>query len=52
MKGEERRYHMLYTAVDGELHESRRKFASFAAAERWLQSIRAINWEIGISDAQ
>lgn len=52
MTDNEHRYHMLYTTANGELYESRRKFASFAAAERWLQSIGATNWEIGISDAQ
>ena len=42
--------HLIYTNKDGEVKSIERDFLSFDAAEKWLESIGATYWEIGIKD--
>jgi len=41
-------YHILYTTVSGDFVTIEKEFPSFAAVERWLRSIGAAYWEIGL----
>jgi hypothetical protein len=39
--------HIIYIDCDGHLQETERDFTSIAAAEAWLESIGATEWQIG-----
>jgi len=41
-------YHILYTTVSEDFVTIEKEFPSFAAVERWLRSIGAAYWEIGL----
>ncbi len=43
-------FHIIYRKADGELVAENHTFEDFNAAEKWLESINAQFWEIGIRD--
>ncbi len=43
-------FHIIYRKGDGELVNENRSFKDFDAAEKWLKSINAQFWDIGIKD--
>lgn len=44
------KFHIMYTAKNGEFRQLRRHYKSIDSAEKWLESIGAKHWEIGFLD--
>jgi len=47
-----KRYHILYTDKNNKFKQCYKRFKNFAFVEKWLKSIGAIYWEIGIKDTE
>ena len=42
-------YHVIYTEKGGDIISKVMEFESFPDAEKWLESIGATYWEIGVN---